>query len=54
MIDPQLWLELATFAKTGTLSKTAEELHLTQPTVTRGMQKLDELLAKKEKELMAV
>lgn len=45
MIDPQLWLELATFAKTGTLRKTAEELHLTQPTVTRGMQKLDELLA---------
>lgn len=45
MIDLQLWLELATFAKTGTLSKTAEELHLTQPSVTRGMQKLEAQLA---------
>lgn len=45
MIDLQLWLELATFAKTGTLSKTAEELYLTQPSVTRGMQKLEAQLA---------
>ncbi|GHV97477.1 LysR family transcriptional regulator [Lactobacillus nasalidis] len=44
MIDPRLLQELVAFAKTGTLSQTAEELHLTQPTVTRGMQKLEQEL----------
>jgi len=37
MIDPYLLEELATFANTGTLAKTAEQLNVTQPTVTRGM-----------------
>lgn len=41
MIDPRLLEELVSFAKTGTLSGAAEKLHLTQPTVTRGMQKLE-------------
>ncbi|WP_309300213.1 LysR family transcriptional regulator [Loigolactobacillus coryniformis] len=29
--------ELVTFAATGTLAKTAQQLNVTQPTVTRGM-----------------
>lgn len=41
MIDPRLLEELISFAETGTLSGAAEKLHLTQPTVTRGMQKLE-------------
>lgn len=41
MIDPRLLEELVSFAETGTLSGAAEKLHLTQPTVTRGMQKLE-------------
>ena len=44
MIDNQLLEELVVFAKTKTLAKTAEELHLTQPSVTRGMQRLEEEL----------
>lgn len=44
MIDNYLWEELATFAEQKTLAKTAEKLHITQPSVTRGMQKLEELL----------
>lgn len=36
--------ELVTFAATGTLAKTAQQLNVTQPTVTRGMQKLEETL----------
>ncbi|MDV7694822.1 LysR family transcriptional regulator [Pediococcus parvulus] len=47
MIDPYLLEELATFANTGTLAKTAEQLNVTQPTVTRGMQKLEENLGVK-------
>lgn len=41
MLDNYLLTELVTFAQTGTLAKTAESLNVTQPTVTRGMQKLE-------------
>jgi len=41
MLDNYLLQELVTFANTGTLAKTAEQLHVTQPTVTRGLQKLE-------------
>ncbi|MCC8358131.1 MAG: LysR family transcriptional regulator [Oscillospiraceae bacterium] len=34
--------QLAAFARYGTLSKTAEELHISQPTLTRTMQHLEE------------
>ncbi|WP_338215066.1 LysR family transcriptional regulator [Companilactobacillus muriivasis] len=44
MIDNYLLEELVTFSKFGTLAATAEELMVTQPTVTRGMQKLEEEL----------
>lgn len=33
--------QLAAFAKYGTLSRAAEELHMSQPTLTRAMQKLE-------------
>ena len=42
MIDNYLLEELVTFEKFGTLAATAEELMVTQPTVTRGMQKLED------------
>lgn len=41
MIDDYLLEALVAFAKYGTLSATAEHLMVTQPTVTRGMQKLE-------------
>lgn len=41
MIEPYLLAELVVFARTGTLAKTAATLHVTQPSVTRGMQKLE-------------
>ncbi|CAJ1229911.1 LysR family transcriptional regulator [Lactiplantibacillus xiangfangensis] len=41
MLDNYLLQELVTFAATGTLAKTAEQLNVTQPTVTRGLQKLE-------------
>lgn len=44
MIDNYLLAELITFAKYKTLAKTAAELNITQPTVTRGMQKLEDEL----------
>lgn len=44
MIDPYLLTEIVTFKETGTLAKTAEQLNVTQPTVTRGMQKLEDEL----------
>lgn len=44
MIDNYLLEELVTFNKTKTLAKTAEKLMVTQPTITRGMQKLEEEL----------
>lgn len=45
MIDNYLLEELVTFKKYGTLAATANHLMVTQPTVTRGMQKLEEELA---------
>ena len=44
MIDNYLLKELVTFASEKTLAKTAEKLNVTQPTVTRGMQKLEDEL----------
>ncbi|QCQ04700.1 LysR family transcriptional regulator [Ligilactobacillus animalis] len=44
MIDNYLLEYLVTFAKYQTLAKTATALNVTQPTVTRGMQKLEEQL----------
>lgn len=44
MIDNYLLEELVTFKKYGTLAATAEHLLVTQPTITRGMQKLEEEL----------
>lgn len=44
MIDNYLLEELVAFAKYGTLAATAEHLMVTQPTVTRGMQKLEDEL----------
>lgn len=44
MIDYYLLEELVTFAETKTLAKTAEKLMVTQPTITRGMQKLEDEL----------
>ncbi len=41
MIDDYLLEALVAFSKYGTLSATAEHLMVTQPTVTRGMQKLE-------------
>lgn len=42
MIDNYLLEYLVTFTKVQTLAKTAAELNVTQPTVTRGMQRLEE------------
>lgn len=44
MLDLELLEELVAFQKYGTLSVTAEHLMITQPTVTRGMQKLEQEL----------
>lgn len=44
MIDLYLLQELVTFQKYGTLAKAAQVLAVTQPTITRGMQKLEEEL----------
>lgn len=44
VIDNYLLEELVIFSETKTLAKTAERLRVTQPTVTRGMQKLEEEL----------
>ena len=41
MIETYLLEQLDSFARTGTLSAAAEELHLTQPSITRSMQKLE-------------
>lgn len=41
MLDTYLLKELATFAQAGTLAQTARLLNVTQPTVTRGLQKLE-------------
>lgn len=42
MIDNYLLEYLVTFTKAQTLAKTAAALNVTQPTVTRGMQRLEE------------
>lgn len=47
MLDNHLLEELTTFAQTKTLAETATKLNITQPTVTRGMQKLEEQLGVK-------
>lgn len=47
MIDNYLLEELASFAKNKTLAKTAEELSLSQPAITRGTQKLEDELGVK-------
>ncbi|GBG04352.1 LysR family transcriptional regulator [Lactobacillus rodentium] len=44
MINPELLEELVSFKKYGTLSATAEHLLITQPSVTRGMKKLEQEL----------
>ncbi|MCI1935523.1 MAG: LysR family transcriptional regulator [Bifidobacteriaceae bacterium] len=44
MIEPYLLEELAAFSETGTLAAVAEKLYVTQPSVTRGMQKLEQEL----------
>lgn len=44
MINPELLKELVAFKKYGTLSATAEHLLITQPSVTRGMKKLEQEL----------
>lgn len=44
MIDFELLEELVAFAKYGTLSATAAHLMITQPSVTRGMKKLEQEL----------
>jgi len=41
MLETYLLAELVTFAETGTLAATAAKLNVTQPTITRGMQKLE-------------
>ncbi len=41
MIDIHLLAQLATFAKYGTLSAAAEQLHTSQPALTRSMKKLE-------------
>ena len=42
MIEHELLKQLSAFAKYGTLSKCAEKLHISQPTLTRSMQKLED------------
>ena len=44
MIDINLWQELAVFEKYGTLSKTAEELFISQPALSRSRNRLEEEL----------
>ena len=44
MIDLYLLEELVAFLEKGTLAETAKVLNVTQPTITRGMQKLEEEL----------
>lgn len=41
MIDYYILEQFVTFYQTGTLRKTAEKMHISQPTLTRNMQKLE-------------
>ena len=43
MIETHLLKQLVTFAKCGTLSAASEELFITQPALSRSMQKLEEI-----------
>lgn len=47
MIDNYLLEELVSFAKNGTLAKTADELGLSQPAITRGTKKIENELGVK-------
>ena len=47
MIEIYLLEQLAAFAQYGTLSKAAEELHISQPALSRSMKKLEEDLGVK-------
>lgn len=44
MIDTNLWRELAVFEECGTLSKAAEKLFISQPALSRSMNRLEEEL----------
>lgn len=44
MIETYLFEYLVAFAKAGTLSAAAEDLHVSQPSLTRSMQKLEDLV----------
>ena len=44
MIETYLLEYLVAFAKAGTLSGAAEQLHVSQPSLTRSMQKLEDLV----------
>lgn len=44
MIDTNLWRELAVFEEYGTLSKAAEKLFISQPALSRSMNRLEEEL----------
>ena len=44
MLDIFLLEQLDAFARNGTLSRAAEELHITQPALSRNMKKLEEAL----------
>ena len=44
MIETNLLAQLTAFARLGTLSAAAEELHISQPALSRSMQKLEEQL----------
>lgn len=43
MVDYHILQQFVTFYQTGTLRETSEKLHISQPTLTRNMQKLEEI-----------
>ena len=43
MVDYHILQQFVTFYQTGTLRETAEKLHISQPTLTRNMQRLEEI-----------
>ena len=43
MVDYHILQQFVTFYEAGTLRETAEKLHISQPTLTRNMQKLEEI-----------
>ena len=48
MLDLLELEQLTAFAECGTLSKAAEKLHISQPTITRTMQHLEDVFAQQE------